>query len=77
MATKKSVAGGIFIDGSTADFAIPKRLVEIYDGKPRVIFKKLEWYGIHPIPIDVLSPELRPLARDYEFMAIPKKMLKG
>lgn len=76
VAPKKSVKGGIIIDGRTVDFSIPREFVEIFDGRPRVIIKKLEWYGIHPLPVDMLSPQLRDMSKDYEFIAVPREMLK-
>ncbi len=75
MPGKGTVSRIILVDGAMAEVSIPKELVAIYDGRPRVLLEKLEWAGIHPLPIDVLSPELRSLSRSYEIVAIPKGML--
>lgn len=74
--TQNSLKGIIVVDGKTLDIRIPKGLIEIFKGEPRFILKKLEWYGIHPIPFDMLSKELKPMNKDYTFIAVPKQMLK-
>lgn len=71
MATRTTVRRG-----GVVDVTIPKALLNVYRQKPRMVFKKLEWYGIHPLPIDALRPELRELAKDYDVIAVPKAMLK-
>lgn len=73
---KRSVKGVIIVDGRTLDMRIPVNVIETFKGEPRLILKKLEWYGIHPIPIEMLSRELRGMNKDYVFMAVPKEMMK-
>lgn len=73
---KNSVKGGVIIDGNTLEVRIPKEVIEIFKGEPRVIFKKLEWYGIHPLSIEMLSNELKALGKDYTIIAVPKEMLR-
>lgn len=63
-------------EGSTLKVRIPPRIIEIFKGEPRLIFKKLEWYGIHPLDPHMLSRELKEMAKDYEFIAVPKEMMK-
>jgi hypothetical protein len=73
---KKSVKGVVVTDGRTLDMRIPASVIKVFKGEPRLILKKLEWYGIHPIPVEMLSRELRAMKKDYVFMAVPKKMMK-
>lgn len=68
--------GGIIIDGNTLEMRIPKNVVEIFKGEPRFIFKRAEWFGIHPVPIDMLSRELHNMDKDYMFIAVPREMMK-
>lgn len=73
---KGSVKGVVVTDGRTLDMRIPMNVIEMFKGEPRLILKKLEWYGIHPVPIEMLSRELRAMNKDYVFMAVPKEMMK-
>lgn len=72
----KSVRGGVIIEGNTIEATVPEELVKVFRGKPRVVLGKLEWYGIHPLPIDVLAPDLRGLGKDFEIFAVPKGMVR-
>ena len=66
--------GGGSTDPGTLDIVIPPELEKLYGGKPRLLLKRLEWYGIHPLPLDVLGPEIRALTKDYDIIAVPKSM---
>ncbi len=74
--TKSSLKGGVIIEGKTLDIRIPEGVIKAFNGEPRILFKKLEWYGIHPIPIDLLSDKLKGMNKDYTFIAVPNQMLK-
>jgi len=71
-----SVKGGIIIDGKTLDIRLPKNVSEIFKGTPRLILKRVEWYGIHPLPMHMLSRELQGMGKDYMFIAVPKEMMR-
>jgi hypothetical protein len=73
---KRSVKGVIIVNGKTLDMRIPKNVIDIFKGEPRLIFKKLEWYGIHPIPIQMLSKQLQAMNKDYLIMAVPREIMK-
>jgi hypothetical protein len=73
---QRSAKGTIVTDGQTLDMRIPKKVINLFKGEPRLILKKLEWYGIHPIPIQMLSKELKAMNKDYLIMAVPRKMMK-
>ncbi len=72
---KGSVKGGVIVDGRMFEVTIPAELLKLYQGKPRIVLGRLEWYGIHPLPIEVLAPELRTLGRQFEIFAVPKGMM--
>lgn len=72
---KASVKGGVIIDGRRIEAIIPAELVKLYQGKPRIVLGKLEWYGIHPLPIDALVPALRGLSKEFDIVAVPKGMM--
>ena len=72
---KKSVKR-VVTSANTLDMRIPKNVIEAFRGEPRLIFKKLEWYGIHPIPIHMLSRELRGMNKNYMIVAVPREMMK-
>lgn len=74
--SKSSVKGGVIIDSKTLDVRFPKKVIEIFKGEPRVILKKLEWYGIHPVPMRMLSRELQGMGKDYMFIAVPNEMMR-
>ncbi len=76
MAKEDAVAGGVIIDGETLDLQIPDEFVTIFKGRPRVLLKKLEWYGIHPLPPELLAGELRNIAKNYMIIAVPKQMIE-
>lgn len=73
---KELLKGGVIIEGEHLDIRIPMKVIEIFKGQPRLIFKKAEWYGIHPVPIDMLSPELKNIAKDHMIIAVPNEMMK-
>lgn len=75
-ATRNLAKGVIIVDGNTLDVRIPKGVIDIFKGEPRIILKKLEWYGIHPLPPELLSNELKTMGKDYTFIAVPKEMMR-
>jgi hypothetical protein len=64
------------VEGQTLDLQIPAELIAVFKGRPRIVFKKLEWYGIHPLPPELLTGELKNLAKDYTVIAVPKQMME-
>lgn len=75
MAPRKSARGVIITEGRTLDTTVPADLVKLFNGRPRILMKRLEWFGIHPLPAAVLSPELRKLQDRFEIIAVPKSMV--
>ncbi|MCK4790366.1 MAG: hypothetical protein KAV87_41900 [Desulfobacteraceae bacterium] len=74
--SESSVKGVIITDGKTLDIRLPKNVSEIFKGTPRLILKRVEWYGIHPLPMELLSRELQGMGKDYMFIAVPKEMMR-
>ena len=65
--------GGIIIDA--LDFTIPAEMIKVFRDRPRIIWRKVEWFGIHPIPIDALPSELKNVSKDFDILAVPKGMI--
>lgn len=77
MGTKESrLKGGVITDGKGITIRIPEKIVKIFEGEPRIVFKKLEWYGIHPLGPHMLSRELQEIMQDYDIIAVPKEMVR-
>ena len=66
--------GGIIIEG--LDFSIPKEMIKLFKDRPRVVWKKVEWFGIHPLPPEALTSELKGLLKEFDIVAVPKGMIE-